>query len=145
MSVALLDVNVLIALFDSVHTHHERAHRWFGAHRSLGWATCPITANGLIRILSWPRYSKTALTLVDAADRLSNFCSAADHFFWSDDVSVLDVSLFHRGRIGGHKKLTDAYLLGLAVRHKGRLATFDRGLPLHAVVGAREEHLCLLG
>jgi hypothetical protein len=46
--------------------------------------------------------------------------------------------------IGGHQKIKDAYLLGLAVRNHGNLATFDRSIPLRAVIGAGPEHLALI-
>ncbi|MGH9592645.1 MAG: TA system VapC family ribonuclease toxin [Bryobacteraceae bacterium] len=144
MSVALLDVNILIAMFDTGHTHHQRAQAWFTRESPLGWATCPITVTGAARILSSPAYP-SPMPLADALSRIQIACDHPTHVFWPDDVSILEESLFRREQIGNHKKLTDAYLLGLAVRHRGRLATFDRGLPLRAVIGAGEEHLCLLG
>ena len=56
--------------------------------------------------------------------------------FASDSVSPLDESLFRLQAIMGYRQITDIYLLGLAIRHGGRLATFDRSIPLKAVVGA---------
>ena len=139
---ALLDVNFLIALFDPDHVHHEAAHAWFGPHRSSGWATCPLTENGVVRILSNPAYPPTAGRPAEIARRLAAFRESGDHAFWPDDVSLCDARRFDL-RVG-HRHLTDAYLLGLAVRRDGRLASFDRSIPLGAVRGARAGHLVVV-
>jgi hypothetical protein len=80
----------------------------------------------------------------DVARRLRNFCDTDAHHFWPDSVSLLDDTLFRTSAIGGHKKVTDAYLLGLAVRNHGRLATFDRSIPMQAVPSARAANLALI-
>jgi toxin-antitoxin system PIN domain toxin len=145
VSIALLDVNVLIALFDPGHINYEEAHRWLGGNLKHGWATCPMTINGCIRILSSPAYRSVRATPSEVADHLRRFCSVPDHHFWEDSVSLLDESLFRMSMIGGHQKIADAYLLGLAVRNHGRLATFDRSIPLKAVPGASPRNLVLIG
>ena len=145
MRIALLDVNVLVALFDPAHLNHEDAHRWFAHHRKSGWATCPITVNGCVRVLSNPAYPTINATPAEVLSRLRALCSATDHNFWDDSVSWLDESLFRERMIGGYQKITDIYLLGLAVRRQGKLATFDRSIPLKAVVGAEPAHLAVLG
>src|SRR5664280_2145322 len=94
MSIALLDLNVLVALFDPAHTNHEDAHRWFGRNRKYGWATCPITINGCIRVLSNPAYPTVEATPAEVAGRLRSLCSTADHHFWADSVSLMDEALF---------------------------------------------------
>ena len=139
--ISLLDVNVLVALFDPLHLHHEAAHAWFAANRRKGWATCPLTENGLARILSNPSYPGRGTTLLDALQRLETFRLGGDHTFWPDSVSVRDASLFRGEHIGGHRRLTDVYLLALAVSRGGRLATFDRRISIAAVVGAKKSHL----
>jgi predicted nucleic acid-binding protein len=73
---ALLDVNVLVALFDPDHVHHELAHDWFGDHRAQGWATCPVTQNGLVRVLSNPRYGSPASTLRAVREAVKRFLSS---------------------------------------------------------------------
>jgi predicted nucleic acid-binding protein len=78
-------------------------------------------------------------------ERLRSLCSSTDHHFWADPVSLLDETLFRAATIGGHQKITDAYLLGLAVRNHGRLATFDRSIPVKAVPGASQSNLILIG
>ena len=143
--IALLDVNVLVALFDPAHHHHEDAHRWFGRNRKHGWASCPITINGSIRVLSNPSYPTVQATPAEVADRLRTLCTASDHHFWADSVSLVDEGLFRMPLIRGHKNITDAYLLGLAVRNHGRLATFDGSIPLNAVLGSSPANLVLIG
>jgi toxin-antitoxin system PIN domain toxin len=142
--VALLDVNVLVALFDPDHVHHEAAHRWFGAHRASGWATCPLTENGLVRILSNMSYSGSQERPAQIIARLRAFCSTGQHAFWPDEVSLRDRTLFKAEVSAGHRQITDIYLLGLARRKAGRLATLDRAIPLAAVSGAQPEHLALI-
>jgi hypothetical protein len=139
---ALLDVNLLIALFDPDHVHHEPAHLWFGAHKTAGWATCPLTENGLVRILSNPSYSPAAERPAKIAGRLRAFCESGHHLFWPDDVSLSDSGRFDLAV--GHRKLTDVYLLALAVAHEGRLATFDRSIPLKCVPSAAPRSLVVI-
>lgn len=128
MPVALLDVNVLVALFDPDHLHHEPAHGWFAANRGEGWATCPLTENGLVRILANPAYSGARERTGAIRDRLSAFCSSGQHSFWPDDLSLRD-DRFDLTSLA-HGQITDVYLLGLAIERNGRLATFDRRIPL---------------
>ena len=141
MSVALLDVNVLVALFDEMHVHHEHAHRWFGLNRRRGWSTCPMTINGCVRVLSNPAYPTVTATPSEVAERLVELCDTSDHHFWPDNITLTDNSLFRCQLIGGHQNITDVYLLGLAVRHHGRLVTFDRSVPVKAVHGAEPGHV----
>lgn len=139
--VALLDANVLVALFDPEHTHHSVAHTWFANHRDGGWATCPITENALVRILSSPKYPGRRTTAEDVLERLRRFRESGNHEFWPDSVSLCDehrVDLYH---LQGHRQLTDIYLLSLAVEKQACLATFDRGLSLETVKGAGPEHV----
>ena len=139
---SLLDVNVLIALFDPDHIHHEPAHRWFGDHRSGGWATCPLTENGVVRVLSNPAYSAGAERPARIVERLDMFRSSGDHVFWPDDVSLCDSGVF--SLTVGHRQMTDVYLLALARGHDGRLVTFDRSIPLKAVRGAHPDDLVVI-
>jgi hypothetical protein len=145
MSACLLDVNVLVALFDPAHPNHEDAHQWFGVNRKRGWATCPHTINGCVRVLSNPAYPTVEATPAEVISRLRLLCASGNHEFWDDAVSLLDKSLFRPAIILGHQKITDVHLLGLVVRRGGRLATFDRTIPVRGVVGAESRHLELLG
>src|SRR6516165_8471788 len=101
MSVALLDVNVLVALFDPAHRNHEDAHRWLSRNRKHGWATCPITLSGCIRVLSSPAYPNIETTAAEVIRRLAVLCSATDHHFWPDSVTFLDTTLFAATIIAG--------------------------------------------
>ena len=141
MSVALLDVNVLIALLDTKHIHYERAHDWFARNQRYGWATCPLTLNGCIRIISNPAYPTIRASALEVISRLRIMCADSHHEFWPDAVSILDESLFRRSAIEGHRAITDVYLLGLAVQRHGKLATFDGAIPWRAVLNASSRHL----
>jgi uncharacterized protein len=140
---ALLDVNVLIALFNDTHVHHEVAHDWFDDHRAFGWATCAITENGFLRILSHPgaEVENDRATLFAS---LRKFCASGHHDFWADRVSLRDETLFASSPIVSSRHLTDVYLLGLATRMGGTLATFDAGIPLDAVRGATRHNLSVI-
>lgn len=141
---ALLDVNLLVALFNQDHIHHEPAHDWFADNQMYGWATCPLTELGLVRILANPTYWSEAERTAIVLERLRTFCASGHHHFWRDAMSLADDTLFDLSYASGHRQLTDVYLLGLAVRRDGRLATFDRSIPLRAVVGAKPESLAVI-
>ena len=135
---------MLVALFDPGHMHHEAAHRWFCGVRQAGWATCPLTENGLVRVVSNPAYPGRRTTVADAVDRLRRFTESGHHLHWSDDVSLLRPGELDGSRLRGHREVTDAYLLALAVRHDGALATFDRSVPTAAVPGFESRHLVVI-
>ena len=143
--VSLLDVNVLIALFDADHVHHDLAHDWFADEGAKAWATCPATENGFLRVLSNPAYHGPDLRPALLADRLRQFCRHRGHHAWTDAVSLQDKQLFDLAFAGGHKQLSDVYLLGLAKHMRGRLATFDRTIPLKGIVGAKAGLLQVIG
>ncbi len=142
---ALLDVNLLIALLDASHAFHQRAHAWWAAEQGSGWASCPLTENGVIRIMTLPAYSAVRrFTVEELVGALNGFIANSDHEFWTDELTLRDASLFATDRIHGGRQLTDLYLLALAVRRKGRLATFDQHIPLSAVKKATHRQLCVL-
>ncbi len=140
---ALLDVNVLIALLDASHLHHVRATAWLEANLSQGWASCPITQNGCIRILSQPAYPNTQPPAAVAL-RLAEAAAQPEHVFWPDDVSLLTPGVLDWTRILSPRQTTDVYLLRLALSHGGCLVTLDGGIPLAAVPGAKQEHLVVI-
>ena len=140
---ALLDVNVLIALLDQAHPHHEAALVWLKANIRHGWASCPITQNGCIRIMSQASYPG-ARPVGQIIERLSAALNHAAHEFWAEDVSIVDSKIIDATRIHGARQITDAYLLALAVRHGGRLVSFDAGIALASVKGAAAKHLITL-
>ena len=122
----LLDTNLLIALLWPSHERHELALKWFIRHRAKGWATCPITQAGFVRIVSNPAFSRDAVQPRDAIQVLSANTTARDHAFWPDELQVDDAVAFAGVRLLGHQQVTDAYLLGLAIRRGGVLATLDQ-------------------
>jgi hypothetical protein len=140
---ALLDVNVLIALLDSDHTSHRSAVAWFSEHGAHGWASCPITQNGCVRIMSHPGYPN-AHSVAEIVGRLRTATAHSAHEFWPDSESLLDERLIDPTRVHGPRQLTDVYLLALAVKHGGRLVTFDATIATEAVKGAKPEHLVTL-
>jgi len=124
----LLDANVLIALAWPEHEFHEKAGRWFARHSRNGWATCPFTQSAFVRILSNPAFSVDALTPANALRVLESNLDSPTHQFWPDSISVPDALKNVEGRLTGHRQTTDAYLLGLAMHHRGKLATLDKGI-----------------
>ena len=141
---ALLDVNVLVALFNPDHIHHDTAHDWFAENRADGWATCPITEQGVVRILANPKYWTEFERTAALVERLATFCASGHHHFWSDAISLRDATLFNLSHISGHRQLSDVYLLGLAKKMGGRLATFDQTIPLKAVIGASTDTVAVI-
>jgi hypothetical protein len=137
---ALLDVNVLIALLDQDHSMHTQAMRWFSARAAQGWASCPITQNGCVRIMSHPNYPNP-LQVGAIMERLGEAIATAEHEFWPDDLSLLDPRVADRSRIHGPRQVTDLYLLALAVHQGGCFASFDASIPRTAIKGAEKKHL----
>lgn len=140
---ALLDVNMLLALLDADHVDHWRAHAFLDEEISQGWASCPITQNGFVRVITQPRYPSPVSSSL-AIERLRRACATDHHSFWPCDLSLLDPSVVDASRLHGHRQITDAYLLALAVGHSGRFVTFDRSVPLDAVAGSTPGHLVVL-
>ncbi len=140
---SLYDVNVLIALFDPQHTQHAKAKVWHEAIGIAGWATCPITQNGLLRIVSQPRYTNPA-TVSELLALLNKATADEAHQFWSDDISLATAGTLNPQIALTSGALTDVYLLALAVKHKGCLVTLDTRIARAAVLNASPEHLVVL-
>jgi uncharacterized protein len=128
VSTALLDLNILTALLWPAHEHHDAAHRWFGSREDARWATCPLTQLGFVRLVASPGFSRDALSPLAAVALLHDNLSHKGHEFWSENLQVPAVVKGLESAVQGHRQLTDAYLLALAARRRGVLATFDRGL-----------------
>jgi toxin-antitoxin system PIN domain toxin len=138
----LIDINVLIALIDPAHIQHDRAHEWFAASGKKAWATCPITENGMLRIVGHARYPNSPSTPAVVAELLTALCRLPGHDFWPDDITLLDPGRVDGSRLLDSAQVTDSYLLALARAHGGQLATFDHRLVADAVVnGAHALHL----
>lgn len=143
MTRALLDVNVLIALLDSDHVDHQRVRRWIDAEIGHGWASCAITQNGFVRIISQPRYP-SPVPPARAIGRLARAAATQHHEYWPCSVSLLDEELIDYSQLHGHRQVTDAYLLALATVNGGRFATLDQSIPIGAVRNAGADNLTLI-
>jgi uncharacterized protein len=137
MAATLLDVNALLALLWPEHQFHRTMSSWFQQHARRGWATCPITQMGFVRIVSSPSFTKHAAKIGDALQLLHLNIAHPNHEFWADDVAVPQSIKRWGMPLQGHRQITDAYLLGLAMHHKGRLATFDRSIAALLPEGVR--------
>ena len=140
---ALLDINVLLALLDADHVDHQRAQEWISREIQHGWASCALTQNGFVRIVSQPRYP-SPVSPSEAVERLRRATSTEYHEFWPCSISLLEDRRINASHVHGPRQVTDVYLLALAVEHGGRLVTFDRSIPLSAAPGATPEHLVVV-
>ena len=129
----LLDVNVLIALVDPDHVRHEIAHNWFNTPGGRAWATCPITENGLLRIVGNRRYPNSPGTPAAVAKAMTLLRAQPGHEFWPDDMTLLNEEYVQRAHLLDPRQVTDTYLLALASSRGGRLATFDRNIVTNTV------------
>lgn len=133
----LLDLNVLIALTWPTHVHHAVARCWFDRHSASGWATCPITQLGFVRVSSNPKIIPDAVPPRDAVAMLERLMHLPHHTFWPDEVSVSSTGPLASLAFVGHRQTTDAYLLALALKRDGKLATLDKGVA--ELIAQREE------
>jgi uncharacterized protein len=125
VATALLDVNALVALAWDSHVHHVVIRAWFADHARDGWATCPLTESGFVRVSSNRNVLLHAISVEDARQVMAAMRTVAGHQFLVDDVSITDEDV---PRLSGHRHVTDAHLLTLARRHGARVVTFDQGL-----------------
>jgi uncharacterized protein len=140
---ALLDVNVLVALLDASHLHHVACSAWLAKHQGKGWASCPLTQQGALRILSLPAYPNSQ-PVARVAERLAKAVAHPAHAFWSDDISLLQPGLLDWSRVLSSRQVCDLHLLALAVHNKGRLVTLDQHIPLAAVPSAGRQNLTVI-
>ena len=129
----LLDVNVLIALMDPAHVEHDQVQEWFGRVGHKAFATCPITENGLLRIVGHPKYPNSPGPPSVVASALSAIRALPGHAFWPDSVSLVDSNLVDPALLSSHGRVTDSYLLALARVNHGKLATMDQKLATEVV------------
>ena len=137
------DVNVLIALFDTAHQHHNMASTAFVEHNSEGWASCPVVETGFIRVISNPSYTNS-VSVANAVSLLQIAISNTQHHNLHQSISILNNDCFQTAHLVSHKQLTDLYLIGMAIYHNVKLITFDRNIPTHAAIGFEPKHLLVL-
>ncbi len=140
---ALLDVNILIALADAKHQSHEIVSEWFLSVKARSWATCPITENGFIRILAQPAYTNLTDDIEAIRKILLRLRAAPGHQFWPDSISISETNRITN--LHNSKATTDLYLLALAVKNKGQLATLDSKIKATSVSGASDAYLLIKG
>ena len=134
----LLDVNVLIALVDPAHIQHEDVHGWFGSVGRKAFATCPITENGLLRIVGHPKYLNSPGPPSAVVGALAAMREMEGHEFWADSISLIDSAFVDSALLSSHSRVTDSYLLALARANKGRLTTMDAKLATEVVADGRK-------
>jgi toxin-antitoxin system PIN domain toxin len=135
LTIYLLDINLLLALTDPMHVHHEPARQWFTEKGQQAWATCPLTENGFIRIASHPKYPNRPGDVPAVISILGQLCDVPGHHFWPEDIRILNV--LSLDAIITHAQITDVYLLGMALHNQGKLATLDQRIPVDAVQDGR--------
>lgn len=143
--VSLLDVNVLVALAWPVHEHHELATQWFRHNQQAGWATCPLTQSGFVRVSSNRKVTPDANSPRESVVALRRILALPHHVFFPDDISMVSSQFVDPAKLLGYRQVTDAHLLGIALRHDGRLATFDRGVFDLVPSAFPDEAVCWLG
>ena len=141
---ALFDVSMLLALFDAGHVMHRVAMTWWKSNRVNGWASCSLSENGFLRIISQRSYPRP-VPLPDALATIQAQVARGGHEFWPDDLSILDAERINHTRLLGPAQITDIYLLALAVRHNGRLVTLDRSMDSTSVRNAAPANIVILG
>ena len=126
MRIQLPDINILIAIHNSKHLHHDIATEWFETEGRHGRATCPLTENGFTRIFTQSQYLNSLQGVSSALFLLQNMVKAysTTHHFWPDNVSMCDGTLFTPSAIEGRKQITDIYLLGLYNHNGGNFGDF---------------------
>ncbi len=146
MRIQLPDISILIALHDEKHPKHPLAHNWLVAEGRFGWATCPLTQNGFVRIASQPSVDNGISTPFEAMGYLRDLLQDTGnvHHFWADVVSLFDMTLFSVDASVGHKQLTDIYLLGLCQQNGGTLITLDTRMTTAVIVAPHPELLRVL-
>ena len=141
----LLDVNVLVALMWPSHDDHKKVQHWFRGNSEKGWATCNVTQAGFVRVVSNPAFSSDAVSPTEALNLLRNNVMHAHHQFWPGDITFLKAVEPFSKKLVGHRQVTDAYLLGLALHKHGKLVSLDRGiLQLISERGMERDLLALL-
>lgn len=139
----LLDLNVLIALADQRHHHHQIARSWFASRGNESWGICSLTEAGFLSVTTNPAYRPSPHTFEQAIAVLQALKGLSGYSYWEIKDSWVDLTAPFAARVSGRQQVTDAYLLGLALKENGVLVTFDRGL--RYLAGAEyKRHILLL-
>jgi uncharacterized protein len=143
MRIHLPDISVLVALHDSTHHGHAVTDQWFASEGRFGWATCPLTQNGFVRVASQPSVPNMLATTQQAMKYLCDLIqdNRNVHHFWADTVSLFDTSLFSMNATLGRKQITDIYLLGLCQQNGGTFVTLDTRITTASIVNPHPDLL----
>ncbi len=146
MQIELPDISVLVALHDRKHSGHDKAHNWLEQIGHLGWATCPLTENGFVRVFTQTQYPNNLTGVSATLSLLENLIQnyESTHHFWADEISLRDRNLFNSPIIKGHKQITDVYLLGLCQKNSGTFVTLDTGVTTASIIAPHSELLRIL-
>jgi toxin-antitoxin system PIN domain toxin len=124
----LLDLNALIAFGDPDHEHHDAIQKWFLSSGNVDWGVCPLTEAGFVRVTTNPSYRPASRTIQQATAVLDDFATHPGYRYWPITEKWATLTAPFSPRLLGHQQVTDACLLGMAVKAKGILVTFDRGI-----------------
>jgi len=139
----LLDLNVLIALADPDHHYHQVVQAWFISTGKANWGVCPLTEAGFVRITTNPAYRPSVRTIAQATAILGDFATAPGYHYWTITDKWAALTAPFGDRLTGHQQVTDAYLLGLAIKERGVLVTFDKAVKYLAGTDYSENLLVL--
>jgi uncharacterized protein len=124
----LLDLNALISLADPDSIHYQAMQQWFDSTGKDDWGVCPLTESGFVRVTTNPKFSGSARTVAQATEILAEFSRFSGYRYWQIMDSWAGLTAPFATRIKGHQQVTDAYLLGMAIREEGVLVTFDASI-----------------
>jgi hypothetical protein len=139
----LLDLNALIAFGDPDHERHDAIQEWFISEGKAAWGVCPLTEAGFVRVTTNPSYRPTSHTIEQATAILADFASHPGYRYWAITDKWAELTAPFSERLFGHQQVTDAYLLGLAIKEKGVLVTFDKSIKYLAGTDYRRNLLVL--
>jgi predicted nucleic acid-binding protein len=145
VKLSLPDVNTMLALLDPLHLHHEAAHQWYGEKRPLRLMLCPHVIHGVIRVASQPRYPNPLGTCAQVRKVLIDFVKHVKPAFCEQDVSLLDERVVAKPEELTPSRVSDLYLLALAVANGAQFATFDTRIPADAIAGGKAALDCISG
>jgi toxin-antitoxin system PIN domain toxin len=140
---SLLDLNVLIALTDPEHKHHQKARNWLTSSGRGRLGICPLTEAGFLRVTTNPAFRTSPRTLEQAIAILQVLKGRDDYWYCAIDKSWVALTARFASRIRGHQQVTDAYLLGLAIKESCALVTFDQGIQYMAGAEFRQNVLLI--
>jgi len=110
------------------HESHPAALEWFRREGERSFAFCPFTETGFVRLVTNPAVTGVTVSMAEARQALSDFSRLKGYRFWPVQRTFEEMTEPFRSRLHGHRQVTDAILLGLAIERKGSLATLDKAV-----------------